>query len=487
MVYKCVVPGCKTGSKTRQNAGDGQNEHTKISCHRFPLDQDMFNKWVRAIPRGGDWNPHKESRVCALHFYESDFVLYHEDSKGRRQNHQKNLLQKRRLRPTAIPRVFPNLPKYLSVAKPVHRNDHATSTARSRFQNEVQEALNHDFLQADIINSFEDIKKYHETNVCFQDVTRVTQHNKVMFNKVISNEINGPQIEFSLTINSDLSFKCYRHNLPLPQAMFKHITKEGVIQRYSDIENIISVVNNAQHEKVSVTKSLTNILDQLQVLADELDDTAKNKFRFAMEQAQLALINKNQRRYSPNLLASSLMWKCTSSGLYKKLLQEDLLSLPSVRYLQKISNAFSLDAGFSKSTISYLKARVQKLSKRERLVIMLLDEIYTSQRLEFQGGKLFGYDEGLPTKTMLCFMLKSVGGQYRDVVALFPIKNVNSELLKDIHDQMLPELTTLGFNVIGLSADNYSANRKYYEDELCAGDMKAFTLQPNGKKIFFAF
>ncbi len=68
--------------------------------------------------------------------------------------------------------------------------------------------------------------------------------------------------------------------------MFNHITKEGVISHPKvlvyDIENILSVVNNAQHKKVSITRSLSNILDQIQVLADDLYDTAKNKFRFAI-------------------------------------------------------------------------------------------------------------------------------------------------------------------------------------------------------------
>ena len=67
----CVVPQCKSGHGNKSLVPPG------VRMHRFPKPQEQFEAWVKAIPRS-DWHPKKHSRVCSLHFEESDYETEHE-------------------------------------------------------------------------------------------------------------------------------------------------------------------------------------------------------------------------------------------------------------------------------------------------------------------------------------------------------------------------------------------------------------------------
>ena len=86
----------------------------------------------------------------------------------------------------------------------------------------------------------------------------------------------------------------------------------------------------------------------------------------------------------------------------------------------------SLETGLTTSTISYLTTRFNRLEEREKIVSVMGDEIYTSKRAEFSGGTFYGFELGEPTKTMLCLMLKSVAGPFKDMVAMIPLVKIDS-------------------------------------------------------------
>jgi hypothetical protein len=65
MVNKCVAYGCKSGYKS--------NDRKDVTFHSFPKDQEMCYKWIRANPRK-DFVLSKHSRLCSLHFTDSDKV-----------------------------------------------------------------------------------------------------------------------------------------------------------------------------------------------------------------------------------------------------------------------------------------------------------------------------------------------------------------------------------------------------------------------------
>ena len=51
--------------------------------------------------------------------------------------------------------------------------------------------------------------------------------------------------------------------------------------------------------------------------------------------------NSKSRRYSQALLGMACMWNSSSSSLYKQILNEGVLSLPSLRTINRLSSALN--------------------------------------------------------------------------------------------------------------------------------------------------
>jgi len=223
---------------------------------------------------------------------------------------------------------------------------------------------------------------------------------------------------------------------------------------------------------------------------DELqDDSAQMKINFALEQIKLSLKPVMARRYSSSLLASAVLWQKTSPALYHQLRSEDYLCLPSESHIKRLSQALNAENGLTNETKKYLNMRSAKLNEREKCVVLIMDEIHTNQKIEYTNGTFFGLEEGKIVKTMLGFMISSVGGPYSDMVALCQMSKLDSSILKQNYIKVLKTLTECGFVVVANSADNHAINIKFYTHELCDGTLLPFVQHPflNGEKIFLLF
>ena len=74
MGYKCSVAKCKSGY-----ASANSPTTKKISFFAFPKNNDLRNAWTRACHRQG-FEPTEHSRICSLHFEESDFEVFSSDT-----------------------------------------------------------------------------------------------------------------------------------------------------------------------------------------------------------------------------------------------------------------------------------------------------------------------------------------------------------------------------------------------------------------------
>jgi hypothetical protein len=89
----------------------------------------------------------------------------------------------------------------------------------------------------------------------------------------------------------------------------------------------------------------------------------------------LCTFNSEVFRYSVNMLWMAMSWHKTSPALYRFLLQEGILCLPSVSYLKRIVSMVPLETGLSPSTIVYLQKRVERLDERSRTAALMIDEV----------------------------------------------------------------------------------------------------------------
>ena len=106
MVNKCIAPNCNSGYQSNKSI-------EKVAKFKFPVDAERRKKWICAVPRK-EWEPTKNSVLCEKHFLDSDFLI-NRDDKTRGRIQKRGELHRRKLKPTAIPSVWPNLPSHLKL------------------------------------------------------------------------------------------------------------------------------------------------------------------------------------------------------------------------------------------------------------------------------------------------------------------------------------------------------------------------------------
>ena len=160
-----------------------------------------------------------------------------------------------------------------------------------------------------------------------------------------------------------------------------------------------------------------------------------------------------------------------------KLSRKNIFS--TFRYLRELTSGLAVGTGLPHSTVLYLEKRIQALSQRERMVSIIIDEVYCARQVEYSNGRFFGHENGEPTKTLLCFMLKGVASKYSDIVAMIPLTSISSAIIKTWWDNVVKTATTIGFDIVATIVDGHSANRRFYVEELCKGKLQPFVTNPH--------
>ena len=153
MVNSCCVPECKSGYKSVKKS-------EKISLFRFPKNEILRQKWIKAIPRK-NWTLTENHRVCAYHFSEDDFIKTSADHRDSRKQARPNQdLQRIRLISTAVPHIFPSLPHYLSSNATASRpTTSSSSAARLINENAAIEKQNDVLFQSELVKNFSEFRE----------------------------------------------------------------------------------------------------------------------------------------------------------------------------------------------------------------------------------------------------------------------------------------------------------------------------------------
>ena len=138
------------------------------------------------------------------------------------------------------------------------------------------------------------------------------------------------------------------------------------------------------------------------------------------------------------------------------------------------------------TTLDYLRLRISKLNKFEKVVALTFDEIYVYQTVEYDNGKFVGLtaSDGQAVKTVLCFMIHSLSGKFSDVVAMIPLAGMKVGDLREHFMQVMKLVVDAGFSVVVAMADNHPVNRSFLM-ELSGGDMSKPIHNPCDKEHLF--
>ena len=121
MVYKCVAAGCSNSTSD------------KVTIFKFPSDPVLRGKWEKQVQRTrADWKATKHSHLCSEHFTEDSFEV--EPTLAA----EFGIPKKRRLKPGAVPSIFPRTATaasggQMSIKRPATTTpDSATATKKRR-------------------------------------------------------------------------------------------------------------------------------------------------------------------------------------------------------------------------------------------------------------------------------------------------------------------------------------------------------------------
>ena len=116
---------------------------------------------------------------------------------------------------------------------------------------------------------------------------------------------------------------------------------------------------------------------------------------FLQNRLDCAVENSKSRRYSKALFGMTCVWNSSFSSLYKQILNEGVLNLPSIRTINRLSSALNVDTGFKgrqspkfapffnlRNRISFKNLNEQKNPHQK---LLSFDEVMACQSSPFFG------------------------------------------------------------------------------------------------------
>ena len=465
MVNKCCAPGCRSGYVTQN--GD---EQIKLSFFKFPTDQELRKKWIHKVPRRG-WVPTSNTVLCEKHFRSEDFQSERIDKTfGRAEKRGK--LQRKFVKPDAFPTIWPNLSEHLTKEQPVPRaTSNETSSSRQILvlHREAEEQLKKQF--DDSFSSLTELSsKFSFTDIKYTVIKSEIQTSFLALDVTVT-----PTVIYSLKLFENLNYEVWCDGRLIKFTLLEKSHAEKLPEHINSFDMLCKILLLLEKFHESNTRDKMNVSD----LIDEVIELLHNpklcnnpKICFLIEQLSLAFRKPCQRRYSSSLLAMAVTWQKISPAAYKQIFEEGILTLPTERYIRHLISAISVDMKLGVSTKAYLTARKSKLADKDLLITIIIDEIYTSKQVQYNNGKFHGIEGSDITKTLLCIMIKSIAGKYRDVIAMTPCSSLNAKKQYGLWKNILLDLCDMGFEPIITMTDGNHMNHKFYKEFICEGTMK---------------
>ena len=138
----------------------------------------------------------------------------------------------------------------------------------------------------------------------------------------------------------DLSFETVVDEKKIPATQFLDLVK-GPLKTMSQLVNVVARVKalteDVQARSLELQLQLT--IESLKMCLDIIDDEQDEyrRIQFAIEQLQLITKPKYGRHYSPQIIVFAYMVYASSPAAYTSIRDENVLCLPSVSTLKKIT------------------------------------------------------------------------------------------------------------------------------------------------------
>uniref|UniRef100_A0A6P7GTB0 Uncharacterized protein LOC114346153 n=1 Tax=Diabrotica virgifera virgifera TaxID=50390 RepID=A0A6P7GTB0_DIAVI len=454
MPRHCSVPNCKSNYATTLKHEQAQ------STFSFPKNDQLRNQWVRSINRE-NFTVTASSVVCKKHFDSSDIIETESFIDKNGTVLHRNLTYPK-LKENAIPRIFENQPSYLSNPKPPTRKNPETRRAEIslREENNVKEFENEDLILdfnqlVQHVSEKIELKKWQikvvEERICFY-LLNIDSHCSDKCIKVISN----------INITKELLVSVYMKDIQLsPQDLKWILPFDCKLSRWSQLENMLSRYSFCFESLNDNNFKITNICSEIDRVIENTD-IDKIKGILAFVKNQLMLLTATRAKYSLPTVLFALTIYNQSTSCYNIIRQ--YLNLPTKRYLQMITSSFhvSPDDQLENNYLSYVASN---LNDREKVVNLLVDEIYVNPGVHYHSQQITGFaannDKQL-AKTIVTLMISSAFAHFKEVVRLVPVCNIAGDELKHLVLQSIQYIQDCGFKVLCVITDNNRLNQNMF-------------------------
>lgn len=406
MGKKCCVYGCKTGYLSQKGLGS-TNKATPV--FRFPKDEGEKKAWIQAIPNA-NLVVSRETVVCELHWppgYAST------SARGK-------------LRPKNPPSIWPNVPlsQIPTPAHPSRKTKNSSCFERNREEDQLTA-----FLENDVVSFCELKEKLLASErdlqvpvIAFMDADVLLLQSKQL--------MNGVPL-FVVRIFSDQRFENFHLGVKCTTASLSR-NKITALKTWSALEENIRYLNAMEFDN---KKQI--IQQQLQAMGPQL---------------------VGKPLYSPDVIIRAFQYFATSRALYKRMRHD--FQLPCVETLSRMTSqvAKADESTFSESIFSALE-------ERQRLCVLLHDEVYVKKMMLYHGGQVFGKSADDPkclAKTVLGIMICCMFGGPAFLTKILPISKLNACFLQNQVQLSRDAISRAGGQVKVIVCDGNRTNQAFF-------------------------
>ena len=290
------------------------------------------------------------------------------------------------------------------------RNSKATSTAHFEHEKNKLSNLENQFFEKDSISDFTTMCNKLSDIPLPSEFLYIRKPESVLFCYISSSSFAHeavPRIGCAVRIHTDMTFECYLNEGKISSSRFDYLLKvRNRISTITEVTNLLaackSLCDMSGHSDASQLIGIAHdLLERFVLLAeDEKSSGICGLIKFIAEQLHLCQLSEHAQQYSPGLLVIAFLWHMNSHAMYKRL--RELFCLPSRRRLQQLSGSTTVST--SSIDMNYLKTRASTLLNEQKIVLLMIDEVYTASHVELVDGKLVGVtSEGTFIKN--CFNL----------------------------------------------------------------------------------
>jgi len=225
-----------------------------------------------------------------------------------------------------------------------------------------------------------------------------------------------------------------------------------VIFRWTQVEDIMSVIDNYDIKNSDHLKIILESLDKM----EDLHGSAH--FQFLRAQLQLLLNAPKGHRFDKQILVVAAEIYGISPAAYKMIYRSGVLAIPSVATIKKL-----LRASFNDDNLVDL---FKEFKPQKRLVNALFDEVKLISTLRYTGGHALGYAQNSSqnsTETLathaLVIEIVCHHGVPRYILRVLPVAKLNADDLKGNLQEPMFAIVKAGGHIVSLVCDNCPKNQ----------------------------